>query len=253
MHDTLDYLKEEPRHRKFHQEKLTFRPMYAFSENFMLPLSHDEVVHGKGSLLTKMPGDDDWEQFANLRLLYAYMWGQPGKKLLFMGGEIAQRPEWDHDQALEWFVLDEPLHKGIQDWVRDLNRFYKSEAASHEKDFTADGFEWVNCRNTGTNVLSFLRKGEETARPLLLVYNFSTELYRDFRVGVPIVGRWDELLNSDSDHYGGRGEGNLGGADAEDVPCDEHPYSLSLTLPALGALFFGAASERPKRTTIRRK
>jgi len=253
MHDTLNYLKEEPRHRKFHQEKLTFRPTYAFSENFMLPLSHDEVVHGKGSLLTKMPGDDDWEQFANLRLLYAYMWGQPGKKLLFMGGEIGQRPEWDHDQALEWFVLDEPLHKGIQDWVRDLNRFYKSEAASHEKDFAADGFEWVNCRNTGTNVLSFLRKGKKNTRPLLLVYNFSTELYRDFRVGVPIVGRWDELLNSDSDHYGGRGEGNLGGADAEDVPCDEHPYSLSLTLPALGALFFGAASERSKRTTIRRK
>ena len=254
MHDTLDYLKEAPRFRKFHQEKLTFRPMYAFSENFTLPLSHDEVVHGKGSLLTKMPGDEDWEQFANLRLLYAYMWGQPGKKLLFMGGELGQRPEWDHDRALEWFVLDEPLHKGIQNWVRDLNRLYKSEAASHEKDFAADGFEWVNCQNTGTNVLSFLRKGEKSARPLLLVYNFSTEVYRDFRVGVPLEGRWDELLNSDSEHYGGRGEGNLGGADTEDVPCDQHPYSLSLTLPALSGLFFVAASERKKRTTtVRRK
>ncbi len=253
MHDTLDYLKEEPRFRKFHQEKLTFRPMYAFSENFTLPLSHDEVVHGKGSLLTKMPGEDDWEQFANLRLLYAYMWGQPGKKLLFMGGELGQRPEWDHDQSLEWFVLDEPLHKGIQNWVRDLNRFYKSEAASHEKDFAADGFEWVNCQNTGTNVLSFLRKGEKDARPLLLVYNFGTRVHRDFRIGVPVEGRWEELLNSDSDHYGGRGEGNLGGADTENISCDEHPYSLSLTLPALGALFFGAASEQTKQKTLRRK
>lgn len=253
MHDTLDYLKEEPRFRKFHQEKLTFRPMYAFSENFTLPLSHDEVVHGKGSLLTKMPGEDDWEQFANLRLLYAYMWGQPGKKLLFMGGELGQRPEWDHDQSLEWFVLDEPLHKGIQNWVRDLNRFYKSEAASHEKDFAADGFEWVNCQNTGTNVLSFLRKGEKNARPLLLVYNFGTRVHRDFRIGVPVEGRWEELLNSDSDHYGGRGEGNLGGADTENISCDEHPYSLSLTLPALGALFFGAASEQTKQKTLRRK
>ena len=253
MHDTLDYLKEEPRFRKFHQEKLTFRPMYAFSENFTLPLSHDEVVHGKGSLLTKMPGEDDWEQFANLRLLYAYMWGQPGKKLLFMGGELGQRPEWDHDQSLEWFVLDEPLHKGIQNWVRDLNRFYKSEAASHEKDFAADGFEWVNCQNTGTNVLSFLRKGEKDARPLLLVYNFGTRVHRDFRIGVPVEGRWEELLNSDSDHYGGCGEGNLGGADTENISCDEHPYSLSLTLPALGALFFGAASEQTKQKTLRRK
>ena len=236
MHDTLDYFTEHPRHRKFHQEKLTFRAMYAFSENFVLPLSHDEVVHGKGSLLAKMPGDGD-EQFANLRLLFGYMWGQPGKKLLFMGGEIGQRREWSHDDALEWFVLDHPSHRGVQHWVRDLNSLRREEKALHEGDFEPGGFEWINCDNDGTNVLSFLRKSVSGARPVLAIYNFGGETHHDYRVGVPTSGRWEEKLNSDSKHYGGNGEGNLGGGDAELVPTDDHQSSLVLTLPALSALF----------------
>ena len=236
MHDTLDYFTEQPRHRKFHQEKLTFRAMYAFSENFVLPLSHDEVVHGEGSLLAKMPGDGD-EQFANLRLLFGYMWGQPGKKLLFMGGEIGQRREWSHDDALEWFVLDHPSHRGIQHWVRDLNSLRREEKALHEGDFEPGGFEWINCDNDGTNVLSFLRKSVPGARPVLAIYNFGSETHHDYRVGVPTSGRWEEKLNSDSEHYGGNGEGNLGGVDAELVPTDGHESSLVLTLPALSALF----------------
>jgi 1,4-alpha-glucan branching enzyme len=246
MHDTLAYFKESPQHRKFHQEKITFRPMYAFSENFTLPFSHDEVVHGKGSLLTKMPGDD-WQQFANLRLLFGYMWGQPGKKLLFMGAELGVRREWSHDLELEWFVLDHPSHQGIQRWVRDLNRLYRDEPALHSLDCDPAGFEWVNCENHGKSVLSFLRKGAPETKPLLAVYNFSTRVYHDFRVGVPVSGRWEEKLNSDSEHYGGSGQGNLGGVDAEDLPADGHPYSLSLTLPALAAVFF--APGPPKRRT----
>ena len=241
MHDTLAYMKEEPRYRHYHQDKLTFRGLYAFSENFTLPLSHDEVVHGKGSLLTKMPGDDE-QQFANLRLLFAYMWGQPGKKLLFMGGEFGQRREWTHDEALEWFVLEHASHSGVQAWVRDLNALYQRERSAHLYDFDAKGFEWVQCQNTGTSVLAFLRKDDAEARPLLLVYNFSDEVYRGFRLGVPEEGRWEEILNSDSEHYGGRGEGNLGGVDSEDVPSDNHASSIVVTLPALGAVFFAPAS-----------
>lgn len=254
MHDTLDYMKEEPQYRRFHQEKLTFRPLYAFSENFTLPLSHDEVVHGKGSLLTKMPGEDR-EQFANLRLLFAYMWGQPGKKLLFMGGELGQRREWNHDESLEWFVLEHASHRGIQSWVRDLNRFYRREPAAYRYDFDARGFEWIDCQNTGTSVLSFLRKGDSDSRPLLLVYNFSNEIRRDYRVGVPRRGRWEELLNSDSEHYGGLGEGNLGAVETEEIPSDDHPFSLALTLPALGAVFFGLAprGNETRRLRSRRK
>jgi len=237
MHDTLNFFTEKPEHRKFHQEKLTFRPTYAFSENFVLPLSHDEVVHGKGSLLAKMPGDGE-EQFANLRLLFGYMWGQPGKKLLFMGGEFGQRREWSHDLALEWFVLDQPTHRGVQHWVRDLNTFYREERALHEGDFDPGGFEWVNCDNHGTNVLSFLRKGASEAELVLAVYNFGSETHHDYRVGAPKSGRWEEKLNSDSAYYGGRGEGNLGGVDTEPVGSDGHESSLVLTLPALSALFF---------------
>jgi 1,4-alpha-glucan branching enzyme len=245
MHDTLAYFKEEPRHRKHHQERITFRPMYAFSENFTLPLSHDEVVHGKGSLLTKMPGDD-WQQFANLRLLLGYMWGQPGKKLLFMGGELGQRREWAHDLGLEWFVLEHPFHRGIQSWVRDLNRLYSENPALHEGDSVATGFEWVNCQNTGKSVLAFLRKGEGETKPLLAVYNFSTRVYHGHRVGAPLGGRWDERLNSDSEHYGGSGQGNLGAVTAEDTPADGQPFSLSLTVPALAALFFEPHSRKPR-------
>jgi 1,4-alpha-glucan branching enzyme len=254
MHDTLAYFKESPQHRKFHQEKITFRPMYAFSENFTLPLSHDEVVHGKGSLLAKMPGDE-WQQFANLRLLFGYMWGQPGKKLLFMGGELGVRREWSHDLELEWFVLDHPYHRGIQSWVRDLNRLYRDEPALHALDCEPAGFQWVNCENHGKSVLSFLRRGGPETKPLLAVYNFSTNVYHGFRVGVPLEDRWQEKLNSDSEHYGGSGQGNLGGMDAEDVPADGHPYSLSLTLPALAAVFFapGAKDRKLNAKAQRRK
>jgi len=252
MHDTLAYFQEAPQHRKFHQEKITFRPMYAFSENFVLPFSHDEVVHGKGSLLAKMPGDE-WQQFANLRLLLGYLWGQPGKKLLFMGGELGVRREWAHDSELEWFVLDYPYHRGVQSWVRDLNRLYRKNPALHEGDSQPSGFEWVSCQNDGKSVLSFLRKGDLKTKPLLAVYNFSTRVYHDYRVGVPLGGRWQEKLNSDSEHYGGSGQGNLGGVDAEELEADGHPHSLSLTVPALAALFFtpgkkkDVSAKRPKK------
>jgi 1,4-alpha-glucan branching enzyme len=218
--------------------------MYAFSENFTLPLSHDEVVHGKGSLLAKMPGDD-WQQFANLRLLFAYMWGQPGKKLLFMGGELAVRREWAHDLELEWFVLKHPYHLGVQRWVRDLNRLYRGNAALHEHDFDPQGFEWVSCRNDGKSILSFLRKGGPETKPLLAVYNFSSRAVHDHRVGAPLGGSWKEKLNSDSEHYGGSGQGNLGGVTAEETPADGLPYSLSLTVPPLAALFL-APGRKPR-------
>jgi 1,4-alpha-glucan branching enzyme len=246
MHDTLAYFEEAPQHRKFHQEKLTFRPMYAFSENFILPFSHDEVVHGKGSLLAKMPGDE-WQQFANLRLLLGYLFGQPGKKLLFMGAELGVRREWAHDLELEWFVLRYPYHRGMQSWVRDLNELYRSNPSLHAGDFSPAGFEWVNCENKGKSVLSFLRKGGPETRPLLAVYNFSAKVYHDYRVGVPVSGRWEEKLNSDSEHYGGSGQGNLGGVETEEAPLDEQPFSVSLTIPALSALFF--TPKAPRRRT----
>jgi 1,4-alpha-glucan branching enzyme len=225
--------------------------MYAFSENFTLPFSHDEVVHGKGSLLSKMPGDE-WQQFANLRLLFGYTWGQPGKKLLFMGGELGVRREWAHDLELEWKVLDHPYHRGVQRWVRDLNRFYRKTRALHEGDFDPSGFEWVNCQNDGKSVLSFLRKSPET-KPVLAVYNFSTKVYHHHRIGVPSGGRWTEKLNSDSEHYGGSGQGNLGGVEAEALPSNGHPYSLSLTVPALCTMFFvPGPSKRKGAETSRR-
>jgi 1,4-alpha-glucan branching enzyme len=252
MHDSLDYMSEEPHHRRFHQEKLTFRPMYAFSENFVVPLSHDEVVHGKGSLLTKMPGRD-WAQFANLRVLYGYMWAQPGKKLLFMGGEFGQRTEWNHDEALEWFVLEHPQHRGTQRWVQDLNAFYRAHGSLHETDFKSTGFEWIDCENHGKSVLSFVRMNVEGADPVVAVYNFSSETNHDYRVGVPRGGRWDERLNSDSDYYGGRGGGNLGGVDAEAVRSNGRESSIVLSLPALSAIFLTPASEARKRKRARRK
>ncbi len=252
MHDTLDYMSEEPRHRRFHQEKLTFRPMYAFSENFVVPLSHDEVVHGKGSLLTKMPGRE-WQQFANLRLLFGYMWGQPGKKLLFMGGDLAQRSEWDHDQALEWHVLEHPDHRGVQRWVRDLNTFYRAQVSLHGTDFESTGFEWIDCENHGRSVLSFVRTGGVEHSPVVAVYNFSDETRQDYRVGVPRDGRWEEKLNSDSEYYGGRGGGNLGTVDTEAVRHDGHEHSIVLMLPALSALFLTPAPKTRPRKPTRRK
>ncbi len=237
MHDTLHYLSRDPVHRQYHHNELLFRMLYAFSENFVLPLSHDEVVHGKGSLLSKMPGDD-WQKFANLRLLYGYQWAQPGKKLLFMGGEWGQGREWNHDAGLDWDLLGIGWHQGVLRWVADLNRIYQNEPALHEQDCKAAGFEWVDCNDAVSSIVSFLRKAATVGEQVLVVCNFTPVPRYGYRVGVPYPGRWEELLNSDAAIYGGSGHGNQGGFDAEEQPWHGRPYSLSLTVPPLGVMFF---------------
>jgi len=237
MHDTLKYMGKDPIHRHFHHGELTFRQIYAFSENFVLPLSHDEVVHGKGSLIGKMPGGN-WQKFANLRLLFGYMWGQNGKKLLFMGAELAQWREWNHDTSLDWHLLQFPTHVGVQRWVRDLNLLYRNERTLHELDFDPAGFEWIDCNDAATSTLSFLRKARSTGEIILVVCNFTPVVRSFYRLGVPRGGLWKEVLNSDSPYYGGSGQGNLGGVTAEETPSHGRPYSLSLTLPPLAAVFF---------------
>ncbi|MFZ5512706.1 MAG: 1,4-alpha-glucan branching protein GlgB [Pseudomonadota bacterium] len=240
MHDTLSYFSKDPIYRKHHHNQLTFSIWYAFSENFMLPLSHDEVVHGKGTLLGRMPGDEG-QQFANLRLLLGYMWGHPGKKLLFMGGEFGQRREWQHDESLEWHVLQYPLHAGVQRWLKDLNGFYRSTPALWQEDFSAAGFEWVDCNDWEESVLSFLRKGRDANELVLAVCNFTPVARHNYLVGVPRGGWWRECLNSDSQWYGGGGMGNHGGVEAAPVGAHGRYYSLSLTLPPLAVLFFRPA------------
>ncbi|HKY73468.1 MAG TPA: 1,4-alpha-glucan branching protein GlgB [Nitrospira sp.] len=237
MHDTLSYMSQDSFFRKYHHNKLTFRMLYAFHENFVLPLSHDEVVYGKGSLLGKMPGDV-WQKFANLRLLYGYMYAQAAKKLLFMGGEIGQWNEWTHDRSLDWDLLQQPLHNSLQRWVSDLNRLYRSEPALYEYDIDPAGFEWVDCNDAESSVISLLRKGATTHDLLLVVCNFTPVPRTNYRIGVPRGGYWQELLNSDAMLYGGGGWGNLGGAEAAPVPLHGRHHSLTLTLPALSALFF---------------
>jgi 1,4-alpha-glucan branching enzyme len=244
MHDTLKYMGEEPIHRRYHHDHLTFRMLYAFSENFTLPLSHDEVVHGKGSLLGKMPGDD-WQRFANLRLLYGYMYAQPGKKLLFMGDEFAVVPEWDAEKSLEWWVLDFPFHRGMQAWVRELNHVYRAERALHELDNDAAGFEWVDCSDVEHSIVSLLRKGKDDSEVVLGVFNFTPVARYDYRIGVPRAGMWAEVLNSDAHEYAGGGVGNFGGVMATETPAHGRPASVSLTLPPLGALFFKWTGPRP--------
>jgi 1,4-alpha-glucan branching enzyme len=239
MHDTLEYFKQDPIHRKYHHSKLTFRMLYSFQENFVLPLSHDEVVHGKGSLIGKMPGDE-WNRFANLRLLFGYMYAQPGKKLMFMGDEFGQVREWAHDTSLEWDVLQYPVHSGMQNWVGELNRLYRSQPALHQLDNSAAGFEWVDCNDNLTSTISLLRKSESAKETILIVCNFTPIPRLGYRIGVPQGGYWRELLNSDALEYGGTGSGNLGGVHAEEVPAHGRPYSLKLTLPPLGALFLKA-------------
>jgi len=236
MHDTLSYFSHDPIHRKFHHNLLTFRMLYGFTENFVLPLSHDEVVHGKGSLIGKMPGDE-WQKFANLRLLFAYMYAQPGKKLLFMGGEFAQVREWGHDTSLEWHVLQFPVHRGIQAWMEQLNRVYREERAMHELDNDPAGFEWVDCNDSGTSAISLLRKAKKPEETVLVVCNFTPVPRMAYQVGVPREGYWRELLNSDAREYGGSGTGNMGRVLAQTEPAHGRPYSLSLTLPPLGAIF----------------
>ncbi len=239
MHDTLGYFAQDPIHRKYHHDRLTFGIWYAFQENFMLPLSHDEVVHGKGSLLGKLPGDE-WRRFANLRLLLGQMWAHPGKKLLFMGGEFGQYAEWNHDKSLDWHLLQYPLHAGVQRWLRDLNACYRSRPALHARDFDSAGFEWVDCHAGDESVLSYLRRGPH-GETMLVVVNATPVVRENYRIGVPAEGYWRETLNSDAPIYGGSGQGNGGGVQAEDQPCHGRPRSLSLTLPPLGVLFFEPA------------
>ncbi|MDH4190823.1 MAG: 1,4-alpha-glucan branching protein GlgB [Betaproteobacteria bacterium] len=239
MHDTLAYMKEDPVHRKYHQDRLTFSLLYAFNENFVLPLSHDEVVHGKGSLIGKMPGDS-WRQFANLRALYGYMWAHPGKKMLFMGDEFGQRREWTHDGELEWWVTDSVEHGGVQRWVADLNRFYRDEPALYEIDFSHEGFEWIDCSDNEASVLAFLRKPRGGAAPVLVACNFTPLPRSNYVLGVPSGGYWREALNSDAHDYGGAGWGNLGGVEAAPVSSHGRPFSLTLTLPPLAVIYMKA-------------
>ncbi|HKI00142.1 MAG TPA: 1,4-alpha-glucan branching protein GlgB [Terriglobales bacterium] len=240
MHDTLKYFQNDPIHRKFHHSQLTFRMLYSWHENFVLPLSHDEVVHGKGSLIGKMPGDE-WQRFANLRLLFGYMYAQPGKKLLFMGGEFGQVREWGHDTSLEWHVTQFPFHRGMQAWMEQLNRLYRGEPAMHVFDNDPAGFEWVDCNDNAASTISLLRKSEKVEDTVLVVCNFTPVPRTGYRVGVPFGGHWRELLNSDAREYGGSGLGNLGGVQAEAETAHGRPYSLKLTLPPLTALFFKAS------------
>ncbi len=236
MHDMLVYISQDPVHRKYHHNTLTFRMLYAFTENFMLPLSHDEVVHGKGSLLRKMPGDD-WQKYANLRLLYGTMFGQPGKKLLFMGDEIAQWDEWDYQKSVDWHLLQYPPHAGMQQWVADLNRLYRNETALHALDFESGGFEWIVADDGDQSVMAFLRKGRNPGETILVVCNFTPVPRDGYKIGVPRGGFWKELLNSDAPVYGGSGWGNLGGVEAHPEGFHGRPYSLELSLPPLGILF----------------
>src|SRR2546429_996616 len=234
MHDTLEYFQQNPVHLKYHHSRLTFSLWYAFTENFVLPLSHDEVVHGKGALLGKMPGDE-WQQFASLRLLLGYMWTHPGKKLLFMGGEFGQRREWQHEESLEWHVLQYPLHAGVRRWVRDLNQLYRNTPALHQLDFSDAGFRWVDCDDADVSVISFLRRGmgDELA---LVACNFTPVPRPAYRIGVPRGGRWRERLNSDAADYGGSGQGNLGALEAEALGAHGYDYALNVRLPPLAVV-----------------
>jgi 1,4-alpha-glucan branching enzyme len=243
MHDTLSYISKDPVHRRFEHHQLTFRALYAFTENYMLPLSHDEVVHGKGSLLSKMPGDD-WQKFANLRLLLAYMYAVPGKKLLFMGAEFGQWSEWNHEASLDWHLLDEPMHDGLSRWTGDLNRVMREERPLHELDFDPAGFAWIDITDAEQSVISFMRRSS-TDELIVAVFNFTPVPRHNYQIGVPLPGRWLELLNSDAPIYGGSGQGNLGGVDAAPIGKHGHLHSVTLTLPPLGAIFLKPAPPDP--------
>lgn len=235
MHDTLGYMSKDPIHRKYHQNDMTFGLLYAFTENFILPLSHDEVVHGKGTLLTRMAGDE-WQKFANLRAYYGFMWAHPGKKLLFMGGEFGQWQEWNFNESLEWAALEAPNHQGVQRSVQDLNRLYKNESALYENDFAESGFEWIDASDTDNNVLSFIRKAESSNEFLIIVSNFTPVPWDAYRIGVPKHGFYKEIFNSDSEHYWGSNVGNQGGQATESIPMHGHQQSLSLILPPLATI-----------------
>jgi 1,4-alpha-glucan branching enzyme len=237
MHDMLEYMSKDPVFRTYEHDKLTFSLMYAFSENFILPLSHDEVVYGKGSLIRKMPGDD-WRKFANLRLLFGYMFSHPGKKLMFMGDEFGQWSEWNHDSSLEWHLLDSAPHRQLQRWVRDLNTLMRGEPALHELDAESAGFEWIDCKDAARSVVSFLRRARDPDNMLLFVCNFTPVVQSNYRVGTPCGGSWREILNSDAPLYGGSGQGNMGGVEAAPLPLHGRPWSLNITVPPLAVVAF---------------
>ena len=237
MHDVLNYTSQDPVFRNYHHNEITFSLVYAFAENFVLPFSHDEVVYGKGSMIRKMPGDD-WQKFANLRLLYGFMFGHPGKKLLFMGDEFGQWSEWNHDASLEWNLLEHPSHAGLKRWVRDLNTLYRGEPLLHTMDFNSAGFEWVDCKDFQRSIISFLRRGQNSNDQLLFVCNFTPVVRQNYRVGVPLEGHWKEILNSDAPLYGGSGQGNFGGLSTVPLPIHGRPFSLNMTLPPLGIVIF---------------
>jgi 1,4-alpha-glucan branching enzyme len=237
MNDTLRYQSKEPVHRRYHHDELTFSLIYAFTENFMLPFSHDEVVHGKGSLLDQMPGDI-WQKFANLRLLYAYMWTHPGKKLLFMGCEWGQWNEWNVEAGLQWDLLQWESHSGMQKLVGDLNRVYKQEKSLHEVDFESEGFEWVDSMSHEKSILAYLRRAKDPKDFTLTVLNFTPVVHQNYRIGVPQPGRYAEILNSDSSLYSGSNQGNGGGVVAEEIEAQGRPWSINITLPPLAGTIF---------------
>jgi 1,4-alpha-glucan branching enzyme len=235
MHDTLRYLGNDPIFRKYDHNLLTFRALYAFSENFALPLSHDEVVHGKGSLINKAHGDP-WQKFANVRLLFGWMYAQPGKKLLFMGDEFGQWREWNHDASLDWHLLNVPLHQGLRRWVRDLNTAYRGEPALHRLDFRPAGFAWAEVHDSEQSVISVFRKGDQPDEIVLIACNFTPVPRSNYRIGVPRPGFWREILNSDAPLYGGSGQGNIGGVHTTPVGWHGHYHSMNLVLPPLGMI-----------------
>jgi len=237
MHDTLDYFALDPIYRKYRHDLLTFSICYAFSERYILPLSHDEVVHEKSALIGKMPGDE-WQKRANLRLLFGYMFTHPGKKLLFMGGEFGQWSEWNHETGLEWHLLQYAPHQGILRWVTDLNRLYRRKAALHECDADPSGFEWVDFSDAEKSIISYLRRGRSVDDIVLVACNFTPVPRYGYRIGVTFGGFWREVLNSDAVEYGGSGVGNLGGVEAEQVPAHGRAWSLPLTLPPLAVVIF---------------
>ena len=244
MHDTLEYMTKDPIYRRYHHNDMTFGFLYAWTENFVLPLSHDEVVHGKGSLLSRMSGDR-WQQFANLRALFGWMWAYPGKKLLFMGGEFGQDAEWAHDRSIDWHLVEFPEHRGLQHLVQDLGAHYRETPALWERDHEADGFQWIDAANAGQNIFIFLRRDGKGRPGLVCLANFSPATYHGFRVGVPLPGRWREVMNTDSEVYGGSNQGNLGSIVAERIGWHGLPYSASVTVPPLGVVWL-APEDQPQ-------
>ncbi|HSG70345.1 MAG TPA: alpha amylase C-terminal domain-containing protein, partial [Planctomycetaceae bacterium] len=237
MNDTLSYMHYDPVHRAYHQNELSFRMMYAFTENFILPLSHDEVVHGKKSLLSQMPGDY-WQQFANLRMLYSYQYAMPGKKLLFMGGELGQWTEWNHDQELDWALQGHQFHDGLRRLIGDLNRVYREHPALHDGECEPGCFQWIQCDDHENSVFAFVRTNRDQSETIVVVCNFTPVLRGSYRVGVPQAGFYEEILNSDSKHYGGSNQGNIGGVKTEEIAMHGLPRSLSLCLPPLAVVMF---------------